>query len=124
MSRIEAGLHMHHASLQNTNFPPAQSSSQRQDLANTADSGLVETPFAKVNSVVAGSPAEDAGMRVGDRIRRFGDVNWINHEKLSKVAETVQRNEGVRESSLMAKCEILLKSFILIAERNSKASTE
>jgi len=44
---------------------------------------------------VAGSPAEDAGLRVGDRVRRFGDVNWINHDKLSKVAETVQRNEGV-----------------------------
>ncbi len=99
MSKIEAGLHAHHASVQSTDTLPAQSSSQGRDIevsSNITDSGLIETSFAKVNSVVTGSPADDAGLRVGDRIRRFGDVNWINHEKLSKVAETVQRNEGVR----------------------------
>jgi len=62
----------------------------------TSDQGLVDTPFAKVNSVERGSPADDAGLEAGDRIRRFGHVNWINHEKLSKVAEVVQRNQGVR----------------------------
>lgn len=59
------------------------------------DQGLIDTPFAKVNSVVPGSPADDAGLKAGDRIRKFGDVNWLNHEKLSKVAEIVQRNQGV-----------------------------
>lgn len=59
------------------------------------DQGLNETPFAKVNSVVPGSPADDAGLKTGDRIRNFGDINWLNHEKLSKVAETVQKNQGV-----------------------------
>ena len=99
MSKIEAGLHAHHASVQSTQHLPAQNSSQGQDVAmssNRTDSELVETPFAKVNSMVAGSPAEDAGLRVGDRIRKFGEVSWINHEKLSKIAETVQRSEGVR----------------------------
>ncbi|RAQ67638.1 hypothetical protein COH21_012876, partial [Aspergillus flavus] len=24
----------------------------------------------------------------------FGTINWINHERLSKVAESVQQNEG------------------------------
>lgn len=103
MSKIEVGLHAHHASIQSASTLPIQSSSQGQDVGSssiTRDSGLTETPFAKVNSVVTGSPAEDAGLRVGDRISRFGNVNWINHEKLSKVAETVQRNEGV--SSIFA----------------------
>ncbi len=98
MSKLEAGLHAHHASIQSTQTLSVQSPSQRRDAgvsSNTTDSDLVETPFAKVNSVVAGSPAEDAGLRMGDRIRRFGEVNWINHEKLSKVAETVQKMEGV-----------------------------
>lgn len=57
--------------------------------------GLNDTPFAKVNSVVPGSPADEAGLKAGDWIRKFGDVNWLNHEKLNKVAETVQRNQGV-----------------------------
>ncbi|KAL8853565.1 MAG: hypothetical protein Q9221_001551 [Calogaya cf. arnoldii] len=90
MSRIEDGLHDHHA--QARSIPAQQSGSASQARAATASS--LEAPFAKVNSVVAGSPAEDAGLRAGDKIRRFGDVDWINHEKLSKVAEMVQRNEG------------------------------
>jgi 26S proteasome non-ATPase regulatory subunit 9 len=60
-----------------------------------------EIPFAKVNSVVAHSPAEEAGLKAGDMIRRFGNVNWMNHEKLSKVAETVQRHEGVSGTPIL-----------------------
>lgn len=99
MSRIEDGLHSHHA--QARNLAAMQSASASSNQSNPAvnqgisGSGTLEAPFAKVNSVVAGSPAEDAGLRAGDRIFRFGDVDWMNHEKLSKVAETVQRNEGV-----------------------------
>lgn len=63
--------------------------------SSASDQGLVDTPFAKVSSVAAGSPADDAGLKTGDRIRKFGNVNWINHEKLSRVAEVVQRNQGV-----------------------------
>ncbi len=97
MSRIEAGLHAHHAEARNH---PAQQSGSASSQAPTAAAGSLEAPFAKVNSVVAGSPAEEAGLRAGDKIRRFGDVDWINHEKLSKVAETVQRNEGVSQSAV------------------------
>lgn len=61
----------------------------------TPSSALPETPFAKVNSVVEGSPADIAGLKAGDRIRRFGTANWMNHEKLAKVAEVVQGSEGV-----------------------------
>ncbi|KAL8766512.1 MAG: hypothetical protein Q9209_006728 [Squamulea sp. 1 TL-2023] len=91
MSRIEDGLHAHHAQARNN---PAPRSGSASSQASTAAASSLEAPFAKVNSVVAGSPAEDAGLKAGDKIRRFGDVDWINHEKLSKVAETVQRNEG------------------------------
>lgn len=96
MSRIERGLHAYHASLsrqQPQALPTASSSGG--DVART-ESTVIETPFAKINGVVPGSPAEGAGLRVGDRIRRFGNVNWINHENLSRIAETVRRSEGVR----------------------------
>lgn len=96
MSRIEDGLHNHHAQARSL---PAQQAGLASHTPSTSASSL-EAPFAKVNSVVAGSPAEDAGLKAGDKIRRFGDVDWINHEKLSKVAETVQMNEGVSQSAL------------------------
>ncbi len=107
MSRIEAGLHAHHASIQrDASLASAQSSAINgtSELAMASSSAVgsasnIETPFAKVNSVVAGSPADQAGLRAGDEIRRFGNVNWMNHEKLSKIAETVQRSEGVSFST-------------------------
>lgn len=99
MSKIEDGLHAHHASIEPSGSHPASNSVQEAATANssnTASSGAYELPFAKVTDVTAGSPADHAGLRVGDKIRRFGTVNWMNHEELGKVAETVQRNEGVR----------------------------
>ncbi|KAI4267781.1 MAG: hypothetical protein LQ337_008186 [Flavoplaca oasis] len=93
MSRIEDGLHNHHAQARSLSTSQPASAPH----APTTSASSLEAPFAKVNSVVAGSPAEDAGLKAGDKIRRFGDVDWINHEKLSKVAETVQRNEGSHE---------------------------
>ena len=102
MSRIETGLHEHHDSHQaslSTN-PPATttassaSSSQQQGATASRDSTLTETPFAKVNSVEQGGPADESGLKAGDWIRRFGDVNWMNHEKLTKVADVVRRQQG------------------------------
>ena len=95
MSKIEIKLHEHHATHQASSAPFTSTSTQITSNSQRQDQGRVDTPFAKVNSVVAASPAETAGLKVGDRIRRFGNVNWINHEKLSKVAEVVQRNQGV-----------------------------
>lgn len=99
MARIEKALLAHHASVQaaqtttdEVNPRPVAMPSSRH---TTTEPIPLEKPFAKVNSVVAGSPAEDAGLKAGDTIRRFGSVNWINHEKLKKVADTVQSNEGV-----------------------------
>jgi 26S proteasome non-ATPase regulatory subunit 9 len=93
MSRIEKGLHEHHARLAEQASNPA-TAEQAQAGLNPPPAAL-EAPFAKVNSVVAGSPAETAGLRVGDTITKFGWVDWTNHERLSRVAEAVSQNEGV-----------------------------
>lgn len=95
MSRIEKGLHAHHARLaeQAQNSPAAANHAQ---AAFDAAPAALEAPFAKVNSVVAGSPADTAGLRVGDTVTKFGWVDWTNHERLSRVAEAVSQNEGVR----------------------------
>ena len=103
MSRIEAGLHEHFArskeqatsSLEPNGAPGASASSHGADRTAGGGEDQAGAAFAKVNSVVTGSPADQAGLKAGDELRVFGDVNWLNHEKLARVARTVQRNEGV-----------------------------
>ena len=97
MSKIEKGLHTHHASVLSSNLQ-ATSQLGRSIIGsnNTTYSEPYQISFAEVTNVAGGSPAEHAGLQPGDRIRNFGDVNWTNHQKLSKLSETVQRNEGVR----------------------------
>ncbi|RDL36779.1 uncharacterized protein BP5553_06131 [Venustampulla echinocandica] len=56
---------------------------------------ILGPPFAKVNSVVDGSPAHSAGLKAGDQVRNFGYVNITNHDGLKRVGECVQGNEGV-----------------------------
>jgi 26S proteasome regulatory subunit N4 len=96
MNKIESGLHAYHAE-QAANPNAAASSSS----ANAPSSNIVpifeeepSPPFAKVNTVEPDSPAQEAGLKVGDKIRNVGDVNWMNHERLAKVAQVIQRNEG------------------------------
>lgn len=94
MNRIEAGLHAYHASAAaaNASRPERQTATTG---SNTSGREALEAPFAKVNSVVPDSPADTAGLKAGDSILRFGTATWMNHEKLSKVAEVVSQNEGV-----------------------------
>jgi 26S proteasome non-ATPase regulatory subunit 9 len=94
MSRIEKGLHEHHARLAERANNPATANGAQAEV--DAPPAAIEAPFAKVNSVVADSPAATAGLQVGDTITKFGWVDWTNHERLSRVAEAVSQNEGVR----------------------------
>ncbi|CRG90873.1 GTP-binding nuclear protein GSP1/Ran [Talaromyces islandicus] len=97
MKYLEKGLHAHFETLQQNQNASADNTTPRQPIltSNTTPSvGTVETPFAKVNSVASGSPADQAGLQAGDTIRSFGNINWVNNERLAKVGEVVQQNEG------------------------------
>ena len=101
MEKIEKGLHEHHANVanqpaaaSNTNGTSASGGSQVNGHTSHAMATSVEAPFAKVNSIAGSSPAETAGLQGGDKIVKFGYVNWANHEKLARVAQVVQANEG------------------------------
>ncbi len=96
MDRIEKGLHEHHANMQASDAFKHADAVRRPDPAPAVQSQPTppETPFAKVNSIEPGSPANEAGLKIGDQIRRFGTAIWSNHERLRKVGETVQQNLG------------------------------
>ncbi|KAI1764747.1 hypothetical protein GGR53DRAFT_298006 [Hypoxylon sp. FL1150] len=95
MTTIEKHLHEHFASIQDTE-DAAPAPTQLSGMLGDSIPETLEEPFAKVNSVVAGSPAESAGLKPGDEIRSFGYVNKANHDGLKKVAECVQGNQGQR----------------------------
>jgi hypothetical protein len=40
----------------------------------------LKIPFAWVSDVIADSPAEEAGLKFGDAVYLFGDVNSQNHD--------------------------------------------
>lgn len=114
MTHLEKRVHEQFANLQRAqgsttaNVPNGtngtngtRSDSDGNSLSNTGASGPA---FATVNSVVAASPADQAGLKAGDTIRSFGTVNWMNHERLTKVAELVQQNEGVSIPSSDRSC--------------------
>lgn len=100
MLRVEKGLHEHHARLAEQAQNNSTAASQAQ-AGQSAPPAALEAPFAKVNSVVAGSPADEAGLKVGDSITKFGWVDWTNHDRLGRVAEAVSQNEGVSPFSVL-----------------------
>ncbi|KAL1957239.1 hypothetical protein VTO42DRAFT_6145 [Malbranchea cinnamomea] len=99
MAKVEEGIHARFASLQEAERARADATRQSPVPAEIMEaeppsSGLVEAPFARVNSVAPGSPAAQAGLKTGDKVRNFGGINWMNHENLTKIAQVVQQNEG------------------------------
>ncbi|KAL8403655.1 hypothetical protein RB594_008781 [Gaeumannomyces avenae] len=95
MAVIEKQLHEHFASLDDDEVAASSGTTfaTAEPLPDSAPE-VLDPPFAKVNSVVDGSPANSAGLKVGDLIRNFGYVNHANHDGLKKVGECVQGNEG------------------------------
>lgn len=98
MAAVEKAIHTHFEEMaKQSPIPAGDGASQvteRVTLASRPAPSL-DPPFARVNSVVANSPAETAGLKIGDLIRNFGYVNRSNNDSLKRVADCVQANEGV-----------------------------
>jgi 26S proteasome regulatory subunit N4 len=113
MNIIEKKIHEHFANMAEQNLDPAsESTSQTSENRSLASRpAALDPPFAKVNTVVPGSPAESAGLKVGDEIRNFGYVNRLNNDGLRRVADCVQGNEGVSYLPIL----LVLKLFRLLS---------
>ncbi|KAK2628054.1 hypothetical protein QTJ16_002700 [Diplocarpon rosae] len=97
MDVIEKHIHEHFARLAGNGTADERitnGDSSLADLPLSSEPEILSPPFARVNSVVAASPADSAGLKAGDQIRTFGYVNITNHNELKRVAECVQGNEG------------------------------
>jgi 26S proteasome non-ATPase regulatory subunit 9 len=99
MNVIEKHIHEHFAKLAANEgadgAPMTNGASSELNLPSHPASQPLGPAFAKVNTVVPGSPAESAGLKAGDLIRNFGYVNNTNNDGLKRVGECVQGNEGV-----------------------------
>lgn len=134
MAKIEQGIHSYFAGMKDSdrNMPeslsrqPTAPSAEVEQMLQSQEDGI-EVPFAKVNSVAAGSPAAEAGMKIGDKVCSFGEINWMNHDNLTKIGDVVQRNEGVSKMPFYAltrsswhthvqlSCEVTLTELLLMA---------
>lgn len=108
MSTIEKHLHEHFANVDDSEDPEVATEASGANVISIPDRSLPQhllPSFAKVNSVVPGSPAEQAGLEPADEIRVFGYVTRENHDNLKKVGECVQGNEGVcSPAGLWSRC--------------------
>lgn len=112
MDIIEKRIHEHFANnIPIPTPPPASSNSTSTTVLRQAP---LDAPFAKVNSVVQGSPADTAGLKAGDEIRNFGYVNKANNDGLKRVADCVQGNEGVSRARTRSDTANIPKHNILV----------
>lgn len=67
--------------------------------ARGSDGHLNLPPFAKIDNVMNGSPAQEAGLKKDDLIVKFGTIDFSNNRNLRALGETVinshSNGEGV-----------------------------
>ncbi|XP_005989036.1 26S proteasome non-ATPase regulatory subunit 9 [Latimeria chalumnae] len=90
MKQIEEALHQLHA---HEREKRAKDEAEAEAEAMEVEQRLPR-PFAKVETITAGSPASMCGLQVGDEIIEFGSVNTQNFRSLQNIATVVQHSEG------------------------------
>ena len=91
MARIEKGLIEYHAICAEERA--GSTSEQMQHSFPDIPRDNLE-PFAAINLVSSGSPADQVGLKVGDSILQFGSLTKRNFTSLSDVARIVQHCKG------------------------------
>ncbi len=92
MDSIESGIHNLHAQSRE-----GLGADSPQDLVDKTSGIQLESPpdcFALIDVVTEGSPAEESGLRVGDRVAAFGSVRADNFTNLSAIGRLVQDSKN------------------------------
>ena len=101
MDKIESGIHNLHEQSRDGigGLRPSDAAAASTSTSSDSNPGVVRDrvaggrPFAKVDIVSNGSPAERAGLKPGDLIVRFGSVDAENFPgALTKLAEVASHN--------------------------------
>ena len=102
MKQIEQGLYRLHTDhyMNMEEAKQGEPIQQKMEMISTSsDAGKkteqqlipeVKIPFAWISDVIADSPADNAGLKVGDAIYKFGDVNHANHDSLKGIVNLVK----------------------------------
>lgn len=118
MDKIEKNVHEQFAAMQDNDSTLAPMT--LAPMMRDAEPETLEEAFAKVNTVASGSPAESAGLKPGDLIRRFGHVNRSNHDNLKSLGGVVQRNEGVSVSNVIGASADMRSTMSLLRYRGQR----
>jgi len=104
MKKIEQGLfRLHEDHYMGKVDQPMEETKERPPKSETMSVGSSEIksgpprqelkiPFAWVSDVIEGSPADQAGLKFGDAIHLFGDINSQTHSNLSGVVDLVKNS--------------------------------
>ncbi|GAA5912451.1 hypothetical protein JCM5296_004398 [Sporobolomyces johnsonii] len=79
-------------------LPRGEESAAMMEVDRASPSDAVESeekPFAKVDAVAPGSPADAAGLKRDDLLLTLSTINSSNHDSLRAVAALIGRSEGV-----------------------------
>ncbi|XP_028401789.1 26S proteasome non-ATPase regulatory subunit 9-like [Dendronephthya gigantea] len=100
MSEIEEGLHNVHAAAREKKLQDSHS-----QLANAAPGEESVTPFLYVDQISPRSPAEQAGLCVGDQVIKFGSINSENFQNMQAIGSVVQHSKGQSISVVVKRVE-------------------
>lgn len=89
MAGVENGNQRNFETLEEV--PPATTESSRSSGSNQQQQNTTTPtePFAVIDAVAANSPAQQAGLVVGDQIVEFGSINHSNNKNLLALGELV-----------------------------------
>ncbi|XP_033726761.1 26S proteasome non-ATPase regulatory subunit 9-like [Pecten maximus] len=92
MAEIEEELYKIHAEARKQK---GESMDTNEDDGSVQAQSLTErlSPFAEVDRVDEGSPASEAGLKVGDAILEFGSITAIKFQSLQNIASVVQHSK-------------------------------
>lgn len=108
MKRIENGLQSYYGST-----PGSNNSQANLMVVDQREVSAHKVPFAKVTLVSENSPAEYAGVHVGDEIVEFGSVNANNFKNITDIATVVQHSEGTRVDVRLKRAERFLTLHLI-----------